>query len=285
MKTKALTSYQTPKYPTKKEVLQQPGLLRRCENERWQKIFGAGISGVLLTGISLAGYDKLVQVSIAKSSSDTNAVQDVNSSQKAKSTKQAKARLLVAPLFEHGQGRGSTGCVAISPPMFLSEEEALVIIKEELAKNGVILNKERVTIKDINITPGKYEGFGSFSSKLKDEPLVMDLNDPNKAISVEFISSEDYHRFGGERSSSTVQSYDFIKVANELRRQLNSDAKDGIYGVFYEPGAAYDIWEDTNTPPEKRWEKIKEQAYKSARESLREQVQDFAKWLKSEKVI
>jgi hypothetical protein len=292
MEAKALTDYQTPNYPTKKEVLEQPGLMKRCENERWRKLFGAGVSGVLLTGISLAGFDELIQISIAKSGGDTNAVQDINSSQKTKSTKRAKVPFLMAPIFEHGDGRAALGCVVISPPAFISEEDALIIIKEELAKNGVILNKEKVTIKDVNVTPGKLAGFlRPTSSNLQYEQFVMDLQDPNKAISVEFISFKDYHLYDEEWNGltprSTVQEYDFKKAANELRRRLNTGNKEGIYGIFYDPAVIIDFraLPDTNIPPEKRWEKKKEKSENTAREMLREQVRDFAKWLKKKKAI
>ena len=49
------------------------------------------------------------------------------------------AKTTVAPIFEHGDGRGATGCVVVSPPVFLSEEEGMQILREELAKHGVHL--------------------------------------------------------------------------------------------------------------------------------------------------
>ena len=50
-----------------------------------------------------------------------------------------EAHPVVAPIFAHGDGRAYMGCVAVSSPVFLSEEEALQIIKEELAKEGIEL--------------------------------------------------------------------------------------------------------------------------------------------------
>ena len=50
-----------------------------------------------------------------------------------------EGKITVAPIFKHGEGRGATGCIVVSPPVFLSEEEALQIVKEELAKHGVQL--------------------------------------------------------------------------------------------------------------------------------------------------
>ena len=38
-------------------------------------------------------------------------------------------RISVTPIFEHGTGRGATGCIVVSSPVFLSEEEAMQVIR------------------------------------------------------------------------------------------------------------------------------------------------------------
>ena len=48
---------------------------------------------------------------------------------------QTNAVAIVAPIFQHGEGRGATGCIVMSPPVFLSEEEALLVVREELGKS------------------------------------------------------------------------------------------------------------------------------------------------------
>ena len=57
-----------------------------------------------------------------------------------------EGKIVVAPIFEHGTGRGADGCVVVSPPVFLSEEEAVQVIREELAKQGIKL-KEGIRLK------------------------------------------------------------------------------------------------------------------------------------------
>ena len=37
----------------------------------------------------------------------------------------------MAPVFIHGEGTGAYGCIAVTAPFFLSEEEAWEIIKSE----------------------------------------------------------------------------------------------------------------------------------------------------------
>jgi hypothetical protein len=51
--------------------------------------------------------------------------------------KSEEGKITVAPIFKHGEGRGATGCVVMTPPVFLSEEEGMQILREELAKHGI----------------------------------------------------------------------------------------------------------------------------------------------------
>lgn len=59
---------------------------------------------------------------------------------------QAGAKAVVAPIFEHGEGRGATGCVVVNPPVFLSEQDAMQVIREELPKSGVSLSEGSVLL-------------------------------------------------------------------------------------------------------------------------------------------
>src|SRR5690606_34641768 len=62
---------------------------------------------------------------------------------------------VVAPIFEHGEGRGSIGCSAVVPPAFLSEEEGMQILGEELAKHGIALKPGR-TLEEVRV-PARVE--------------------------------------------------------------------------------------------------------------------------------
>ena len=64
-----------------------------------------------------------------------------------------EGKITVAPIFKHGEGRGATGCVVVSPPVFLSEEEGMQILREELAKHGIQL-KAGGTLEGIRV-PGR----------------------------------------------------------------------------------------------------------------------------------
>jgi len=58
---------------------------------------------------------------------------------------------VVAPLFIHGDGLGSFGCVSVAPHVFFSEEEAFQIIQEESKKYRLEFKKDEITIEDIEI--------------------------------------------------------------------------------------------------------------------------------------
>ena len=65
--------------------------------------------------------------------------------------RRAGGAAIVAPIFKHGEGRGATGCVAVSPPVFLSAEEALHVIKEELTQQGVNISDENVQFDSVSL--------------------------------------------------------------------------------------------------------------------------------------
>jgi hypothetical protein len=287
MKARALENYHIPEYPSKKQVREQPQLLKRIVCTRWQKLLDAGLSGALIAGISLTGCENNTsQNPNIDNGSQVVAVQNTDGSQNTKS-RTVKVAAIIAPIFEHGEGRGSFGCMALAPPPYLSEDEALVIIKEELAKNGIFINKKKVILEDVKIQPGHLQEKSTLNPKtIEAKPLEIDLRDSKKGISVEFVSIGDYIPLGGRPGEWSIQEYDTKTVAKNLGNQLKANTKDGIYGVFYDPMVKANLQADKDKNPS--IEKIKatnKDAKISSKNLLRRQVQDFAEWLKKEKVI
>jgi hypothetical protein len=313
MKAQALPKYQIPQYPSKLQVQEQPQLLRRCVSTRWQKLIDAGLSGALLAGISLTGcQEESIQNPALTGSGQIGAIQNPDGTTTTTGTQVKKVIALVAPIFEHGEGRGVTGCVAAAPPVFLSEDEALVVIKEELAKYGIKFDKEKIVINEVMITPGTYENAKDMNiEQEKAKPLELDLQDSIKSINIEYVSQEDYHNLGGEKSMSTAETIDMKKVARQVRNQLQADTKQGIYGVFYDPlfyNEDYEkmlyeeiksneivsyrkkissgtLTEEERILFEDKMNFRRKKALEPAIELLRQQVQDFANWLKEQKAI
>jgi hypothetical protein len=73
-----------------------------------------------------------------------------------------RANAKVAPIFEYGAGRAGDGCVVVNPPVFLSEQDAMQVIREELKKSGVVLGDEKVILPEISFSRHYKEWTGNF---------------------------------------------------------------------------------------------------------------------------
>ena len=119
MEPRPVTQSEKPKYPTRRDVLTAAAVLAV-----------AGVTGSLM----VPGRDQGGEGSGAGHKTGGTAAD------KTGAAGVAQGKLLVAPLFVHGTGRGVVGCIVVTPPAFLSEEEGAQIIREELATKGVRLS-------------------------------------------------------------------------------------------------------------------------------------------------
>jgi hypothetical protein len=277
MKARPVKRYRQPAYPTRLEVLSEPELLERHLPCGWRAL------------PEMAGTVALFLA--------------VNSTVQAADKKPAAplgSLAVVAPIFEHGDGRGSTGCIVVAPPVFLSEEEAWQVINEELGRQKLKLPDIGFEVRGVKI-PHRTESYSvkrdQWTSKVEDLPgtkqaYKADRANPEKRIAVEFVSCHDYERLGGPGSSSTVQSYDFKQVGRSVAEAVRKEAREKLYfGALYDPAVRVE-------PPRREPAKIKtaadwgkyweESLQKSKAESqrlLRLQVQDFLKWLQAQGAI
>jgi hypothetical protein len=283
MKAKALEQYSVPAYPTQQEVLQNSRLIQRPLSSPVRHLLETGISGAMALLVPLSGCDRNPAGPAGAPSSQQADGQDPNATKTTAKPKTNRKALLVAPIFEHGEGRGATGCIVSAPPAFLSEEEGLSIIKEELSKKGVQLENKKIVFKKIQTHKAPWDH--------STEPgfLETDLADGDERIILEFISQDDYYDLGGERSGSTAQSFDFKKVAQQLCVDLKTKAGRGVFGVFYDPLVKINFSRlSRQTPlgqPRPTWNQMRVEAKTEATELLRQQAQDFAQWLADNKVI
>jgi hypothetical protein len=192
---------------------------------------------------------------------------------------------IVAPIFEHGKGRednhAALGCVAVTPPVFLSEEEAMQVVREELGKHGIelkagrALQNVRIPLRMAVANNGAAAGPAlPQPNKTVDGavPLKLDGVDSEKKIAVEFISRERYaalHKGPNAAGDNYKETAKF--VAAEVKRQ----GKEPIYvGVFYDP-----------VVPTHSFMADGKRERAEAKGLLRKQVKDFTAWLKKQKVI
>ena len=152
MKPERVRRYGEPAYPTRPEVGDDPELLRRHVPERWRRADIAGVLGVFLAA-SLLSCDE--QPAGPRPDGAPRAVQppagggpERDRMQPAEAAVEAAAAV-VAPVFQHGEGRCSVGGDIIAPAAFLSEEEALQVITEELTRAGLDLSTEPHVVEGV----------------------------------------------------------------------------------------------------------------------------------------
>jgi hypothetical protein len=297
MKSKPVRKYAQPKYPTRLEIAARPALLHRHQPPAWRKWPElTGAAGLFL----LADTARLEAADGPPNGSPNRA--------------QAQAVAVVAPIFEHGEGRGATGCIVMAPPVFLSEEEALQVIREEMAAKGVQLSTNQTTLAGITVErflwsvpaapTGATNGTKSAGPtyEIKQEPFKTDAADPERKVFVEFLSERDADRWDRERGKeegksshwSTVSSYDLPKTAAYVAERVKRQATDKLYfGAFYDPLAGtLDIQErvaellaEKPSPGQAKPAGALEDAKAKSRRLLRLQVQDFIKWLQAQGAI
>ncbi len=275
MDIRPVKRYKTPNYPDKQSVMNNPELLSRLPN-RWKKniYVNAALSSLILFTLSSCRGKETGGTSITE--------------------KEA----MVAPVFDHGGGRGSFGCMSIAPPSFLSEEEAYQVIQEEAKKHGISFERNNLELEGVEIPETKYylkseEGdTGSYKDKggvidsSRKGDLTLDGYDEEKKIGFEFISSEDYENWHvDEGIRSSVDDFDFLSTARLLRDGFLDKNSDASIGVFYNPMESVPRDELGKDLDNIDWEALEKRVKQSAEDNLRKQVKDFLEWLKAQGIM
>jgi len=274
MKSKPVRRYRSPKYPTRPEVAARPDLLRRHQPPAWR-------SWPELTGA--------VGLFLMADASQLTAADSPMKGGQTKARSQAVA--VVAPIFQHGEGRGSTGCIVMSPPIFLSEEEALQVIRQEMASKGVKLGTNETTVAGVH-----YEGWKEVEPGVPrtQYPLKASAADPSRKVVVDFISEGKAQNWdfmlgmeNGNMVLSTVQSYDLPKTAADISNRVKRQAAEKVYfGTFYDPIAGtMSFGEEIPQEGPKSLPELLKTSKAESRRLLRLQVQDFLKWLQAQGAI
>ena len=275
-----VTRYSDPKYPTKEAVNADPRLLAHIPR-RWARnpYVLTALSLVMAAGLTACGSSQdseslFPTVSPAVSDSPDS----VKSADPADSVGSApsEAEALDIPIFAHGTGRGSYGCESVAPPVFLSEEEAMQVIAEECAAQGIDISGSKTISGTFPSTSTLPEAIsGSASNETYTGELMLDGYSEALGIGVEFVSTEDILDWQAPTDvGSSSEQYDLKGTARRL-----ADCTDNV-AVFYDPAAGN--YEDfTGSNEESYVENSREQSM----DELREQVRDFLQWLKAQGVI
>lgn len=288
-----LSHYKEANYPTKEQVSLHPELLRIVPR-RWANnpVVLTALGLVLSAGLTACGTasQSVPPDNLSPAASDETAASSVPTSHQSPSSMASAEESAVdsaeaspnspdtldIPIFAHGTGRGSYGCESVAPPVFLSEEEAMQVIQEECAAQGIDISGEKTISGTFPATSTLPEAIsGSDSDKTYTGDLKLDGYSEDLGIGVEFVSTDDIKDWrSNPRSISTVDEYDLKGTAQRL-----VDCTEGV-AVFYDP-TADDYREFTGSNEESYVESSKEKSL----EELREQVRDFLQWLKGQGVI
>jgi len=301
---KPVKKAKAPKYPTRLKLLEDPSLLERRMPSSWKANAAlASAASLLLSGCCFDFSDD-----------------DPSEFRKAGSAPIGGSRggkpAVVAPLFIHGEGRGAFGCVVVSPPVFLSEADALEAIADELSKAGIDVSQKDVRISGVKVHERAEDRNGKVvESFLKSHSVQADFYDPARKVAVDYVSYSNYRLLGGIDSSENGWSawgFDLKETAKDLAKAVGKDGKDLKFGAFYDPVSYMDM-EGLPKRPEPsqstsgamkkprggvskeesawfracdQWEEgARKAAIEKSKELLRLQVKDFVEWLKAQGAI
>ena len=232
-----------PRYPTKLEVVDMPNLLRRHVPAAWlgrREIAGA-LGAFLAAG---AGGCHATTTEI----------------QPAPAIKHpAPVGTVIAPVFDRSERviQVSSGPVAA----YLTEEEGLQIVLQELQRCGL-----NMSLSDVQ--------FGT-----DEQPLRIDLMDPDRRVAVEFFSESD---ISGDNPRDRFLA-DLRPRALNLASSVAEQGNDIYFGVIYDPATFYYVGRGTR--PWKEYEEAEKKALEKSKQILREQVKSFTDWLAAQGVI
>ncbi|MGE5615211.1 MAG: hypothetical protein ACM3XR_12500 [Bacillota bacterium] len=312
MKVEPVKTYMTPGYPEKSFVLRNPAILKSLP-QRWKNNvkIGFALSSTIMMLLSACGskmdgggetHTGNTEIAVGTNESGPDMKKDNSLGRKT-------GLAIVAPIFSHGDGRGSFGCVSVAPPVFLSEAEAFEVISEEAKLEGIEFIDEPVELDGVRIPvtdlyPHPEDEKPEMS--MQKGTLALDGYDKERKIAFEFVSRDDVVEWQQKNPGmmASVETYDALGAAEKLREGLENKTGGNTLALFYDPmgfdreihdkymeeyrkladqkGLSYDEKNIKRSEIEKRYElEIKEKRSMM----LREQVKDFLGWLKAQGII
>ena len=269
MEIKPIKNSREPNYPTIELFIKHPELLSKSIPNNWvkNKFVAASLAAFLVSG---SGTIK------AQTSEKVETVEPSNSQKLAESPQKKKQNnnniTNVAPVFAHGEGSGATGCIVFSPPVFLSEDEALNIILKALSLEGYN-NFSTTNVPIYSLKVPNLANCDKGEQKMTTIKLRTDTYDKKSKWTIQFISADDFSKFiTNDGCQSSVMRYNTKLAAEAVRNELLLKKETNAV-VFYDPvlknrGSINGL----------------EIAKSEAKEMLIQQVYDFIDWLKTNNI-
>jgi hypothetical protein len=202
-----------------------------------------------------------------------------NAQQKVKNEKLENS-IKIAPIFMHGKGIGGSGSLGQS--VSLSTDEAKNIIFGELKNYGIKMDTvdyPEIKFKAVPIADACYRDwlYEDDLPKTVDVELAMTGYSKELNLAIQYVSAGVFSKFRTPDYSCTTTAYSFHtkKTAEIIREEMVLCGKMNA-GIFYDP-AVY-VVDFLSIQREK-------EARDEAERLLLAQVNNFIKWLQSEKII
>jgi hypothetical protein len=288
----------TPGYPTSLAVGANPALLARHLPANWQQRELAALAGALLAA-GAAGCEQTRMPTTAGSGTHAKLAPG--------------ATAIVAPVFRHGEGLALTGCVVAARHAYLTEDEALALIADELRPYGIDLSQRDVPLRGARVphaTEDCYDWVGRTRAYRPTQWSHVKATglDPQHRVAVTFSSRDDYYHVAGpwhERVMGTAYRIETKAVADYFAAAVQGQRAGVYFGAFYDPllfsptpidyPALCELQrkgrsDDPDSVAEAErvqamWKRTKRMTEEEARDALRAQVRDFIDWLKAQGVI
>ena len=265
MKIKKIAHAEAPRYPSFEEAAASPERLRDIP-KRWNGAFatlaGLGLAGAVASSASSGRAEEAP----AQPGTAQDAVKARGDAEALAAARRnvANVATVVAPILQKAlerDGRGSFGCMCVDPPTYLSENEALNLIADELAKAGLPVS-DCLPVDGFDIAPNaglkpdrweleaqkeiekqqKSGGSSAFDLKApkpqRIDRWVFDLANGDGSIAVEFLSKDDYDRLRSNSGGwSSVSSYDLSLLAQNLQAEYatRTNGTPMTVGIFFDP--------------------------------------------------
>jgi hypothetical protein len=206
----------------------------------------------------------------------------------------APIEIPVIPLFEHGHGHGSFGCMSEAPPSYLSEEEAVELIREYAKEEGVEFSLSEgfslnMYVPQLNLGYQLYSETPDSTNVLvpgyTQTDYKLDGYNKNLKIAFEFISESDYKNLALKSPNGLPYmsgGYYYREAAQAVNDQLNKYRDQVITATFYDP--VFNI-EDYWSNEEHMYDYDDQTVAAVAKRDLKAQVKDFIQWLKTQNII
>lgn len=239
MNVHPIKQYRAPTYPTRLAVLSDSALLENHLPPAWRKTaqmaslaaFFLAVNGCVnnqTTRDIKPALPANPKEPVAAQISESNLPETLPVIYHPKSGKAA----VVAPIFEHGEGRGWVGCMMVAPPVFLSEDEALQIIADELSDVGINVSQKNLAINNVFL-PRPYGN--QDRGNPKPFPFSADLIDTTKEIAIEYVSEGDCFDLEKNTGGPIGTNYQFIDVARFMDEKVKTNSKGLYFAAFYDP--------------------------------------------------